>query len=81
MTDISFLYTQWSSYELGYRTNVISYSIDNNINIRKALRVVHDLGLLYEKTIKFRNVYNTNNNKAKTLKPICPTRLTAKIMY
>ena len=23
-------------------TNLISYSLDNNINIRKALRVVHD---------------------------------------
>ena len=44
------------------------------------MRVVHDLGLLYEKIIKFRNVYNTNNNKANTLKPISPTRWTAKIM-
>ena len=37
-------------------TNLIAYSLDNNINIRKALIVVHDLGLLYEQTIKFRNV-------------------------
>ena len=43
--------------------------------------MVHDVGLLYEQTIKFWIVYNTNNNKAKTLKPICPTRWTAKIMY
>ena len=53
-------------------TNLIA--LDNNINIRKALRVVHDQGLLYEQTIKFRNVYNTNNNKVKILTPICPTR-------
>ena len=66
---------------IAHRTNVIAYSLDNNVNIRKALRVVHDLGLLHEQTIKFRNVYNTNNNKAKTLKPIFPTRWTAKIMY
>ena len=31
--------------------------------------MVNDLGLLYIQTIKFRNVYNTNNNKANTLKP------------
>ena len=37
-------------------TKLIAYSLDNNINIRKAFRVVHDLGLLYEQTIKFRNV-------------------------
>ena len=69
-------YTNYGSY----RTNLISYSLDNNLYIRKALRVVHDLGVLYEH-ITFRNVYNTNNNKAKTLKPIFPTRWTAKIMY
>ena len=53
-----------------HRTSLISYSLDNNINIRKALRVVNDLGLLYEQTIKFRNLHNTNNNKAMTLTPI-----------
>ena len=61
-----------------HRTNLIAQSLDNNINIRKSLRVVQDLGLLYERTIKFRNVYNTNNNKAKTLKPLCPTRWTMR---
>ena len=35
--------------------------------------MVHDLGFLYEQTIKFRNVYNTNM-KAKTLKQIFPKR-------
>ena len=49
------------------RINLIAKSLDNNINIRKALRVVHDLGLLYEQTIKFPIVYNTNNNKAYML--------------
>ena len=34
-----------------HRTNLIAYSLDTNINIRKALRVVHDLGLLYEHQI------------------------------
>ena len=29
---------------VAHRTNIIAYSLDNNINIRKALRVVHDLG-------------------------------------
>ena len=38
-------------------------------------------GLLYEQTIKLRIVYNTNNNKANTLKPLCPIRWTVKIMY
>ena len=36
--------------------------------------MVHDLGLLYERTIKFRNVYHDNNNKANALQPLCPTR-------
>ena len=31
-----------------HRTKLIAYSLDNNINIRNALRVIHDLGLLYE---------------------------------
>ena len=61
-----------------HRINVIAYSLDNNINIRKALRVVYDLGLLYEQTITLRIVYNTNNNKANTLKPLCPIRCTGK---
>ena len=38
-------YTQCGAH----RINLIAYSLDNNINIRKALRVVHDLGLLYDK--------------------------------
>ena len=61
-----------SRYTLAFYThygaqwiNLIEYSLDNNINIRKALSVVHDFELLYEQTIKFRNVYNTNINKAK----------------
>ena len=42
----------------GYHTtNLIAYSLNNNIHIIKALRVVHDYGLLYEQTIKYRNVY------------------------
>ena len=36
-------YTQCGAH----RTNVIEYSLSNNINIRKSVRVVHDLGLLY----------------------------------
>ena len=65
-----------------YQTYVwLSIVCTPQINIRKALRVVHDLGLLYEQTIKFRIVYNTNNNKAKTLKPLRQTRWTANIMY
>ena len=32
----------------------------------------------YMKTIKLRIVYNTNNNKANTLKPLCPIRWTGK---
>ena len=32
--------------------------------------MVDNFGLLYEKTIKFWKVYNTNNNKANKLKPI-----------
>ena len=63
-------YTQFGAH----RTNLIALSLDNNINIRKALRMINDLGLLYEQTIKFRIIYNTNNNKAKRLKPLCPTR-------
>ena len=30
-----------------------------------ALRVIHDLGLLYEQTIKFWIVYSTNNNNKR----------------
>ena len=40
--------------------------------------MVYDLGLLYEQTIKLWIVYNTNNNKANTLKPLCPIRWTGK---
>ena len=61
-----------------HRTNLIAQSLDNNISIRKALGVVNDLGLLYERTIKFRNVYHAINQKAKKLKPLCPTRWTMR---
>ena len=63
----------------GYHpTNLIEYALDNNINIRKALRVVHDEGLLYEKTIKFWNLFHDNNKKAKRLQPFCPETWTMR---
>ena len=62
-------------------TNLIEYSLDNNINIRKSLRVVHDKGLVYGQTMKFWIVYNTNINKVKTVTQICPTKCTANNIY
>ena len=49
----------WSSSHK--HNSIIAYSLNNNINIRKA-------------SIKFRIVYNTNNNKANILKPLYLTR-------
>ena len=35
------------THYIDHLTTLIAQPLDNNINIRKALRVVHDYGLLY----------------------------------
>jgi hypothetical protein len=61
-----------------HRVNLVCQSVTSCEGIRTALAVVHEIGLLFQGTIKFRNTYSLLSSSSNKLRPLCPTRWTVR---